>query len=290
VEYRPVSILQDTCLIDTARYNYYIKQNIIDTNRFNQLLLENGILNDFKNKNYNNIDPVLFESCLENSIPLMVSSYEMIEEPDEIIVTSSEEMSEIDESFPETYPPVGRPSRHHYDKATLTYVIKDTMQLNNTYVVDVTLSKGFTKVQLINIIDGFRNKELIDTIIKITPIMRARLLDPANNFKIKPITDSIQNTTNSDLVRWQWQVVPLIEGYNYLTISVDIYIDDLPQNINIYNGKTYVYAYHTWHGDLWNWIEKYWTYITYVIGGICAIIAWLYKEKIINLFKKKDIQ
>jgi hypothetical protein len=143
--------------------------------------------------------------------------------------------------------------------------------------------------QLINIIDGFKNKSLIDTLIPITNKMRARLLDPSGKkFTIKPITDSIQNTTLSNLIRWQWQIIPLVEGNNSLTISVDIYIDNIPQSINIYDGKTYVYAIHTWYGDLWNWIKTNWTYITYIVSGICAIFAWLYKEKIISIFKKKS--
>jgi len=116
--------------------------------------------------------------------------------------------------------------------------------------------------------------------------MRARLLDPGKSFQQEPITAEIQNTTGKDLVRWQWQVIPLKEGNISLTISVDNYIDGVPQNVNIYNGKTYVYAIHTWYGDLWNWISTYWDKITYVLGGILMIFAWLYKEKIINVFKK----
>ena len=141
---------------------------------------------------------------------------------------------------------------------------------------------------LIKIIDGFKNKSLIDTLITITSKMRAVLVDPTGSFKVKRISDSIQNTTLSNLIRWQWQVTPLVEGEKYLTINVDIYIDNIPQSINIYDGKTYVYAIHTWYGDLWNWIAKYWTYITYVVGGIVAIFGWLYKEKIISIFKKKE--
>jgi hypothetical protein len=173
-------------------------------------------------------------------------------------------------------------------KGNLTYVIKDTMEIDKTYTVDLSLSKDMNQEQIISIIDGFKNKQLIDTLINITPIMRARLLDPTGkNFTITVITDEIQNTTNVNLVRWQWQIVPLVEGDNYLTISVDNYVDNKPQSVNIYNGKTYVFAIHTWYGDLWNWIAKYWTYITYVVGGIFAILAWLYKERIIKIFKKK---
>lgn len=174
-------------------------------------------------------------------------------------------------------------------KAKLTYVINDTMMVGETYNVDLTLSKKITNNQLANIIDGFKDKPLIDTMIIITDIMRARLIDPTGkNFTVTQITEEIQNTTISDLIRWQWQVVPLIEGDNSLTISVDIYLEDSPQSVNIYNGKTHVYAIHTFWEDFGNWIEKNWSYITYIVGLIGAIIAWLYKEKIINFFKRNE--
>lgn len=174
------------------------------------------------------------------------------------------------------------------NKATLTYVIKDTMMKGKTYTVDLTLSTNMSNEQIVNIIDGFKNKELIDTMITITQIMRARLLDPSKNFEVTSITDEVQNTSGNKLVRWQWQVVPINEGEISLTISVDNYINDKPQSVNIYNGKTYVYAIHTWYGDLWNWISKYWIYLTWTITGICAILAFLLKEKIINLFRRRD--
>ena len=173
-------------------------------------------------------------------------------------------------------------------RATLTYVIRDTMLVGETYTIDLTLSKDLSEQLLVRIIDGFRGKNLIDTLITITPVMRARLLDPAKSFTQEPITSEIQSTTGKDLVRWQWQVIPQKEGDISLSISVDNYVDGVPQNVNIYNGKTYVYAIHTWNGDLWNWISTYWDKITYVLGGILTIFAWLYKEKIINIFKKNE--
>jgi hypothetical protein len=283
--------ISDTCLIDTNKYNKYLEYGMIDTVKFYNLLKDYKIYEDFKNKRWNEIDIDIFDFILKSSL-----ERNWVTLGEEI---SSEEMVEDDltqeKGIPLSPSPIfittgTNPLKNQQDKGNLTYVINDTMELGKIYNVDLTLSKGITQKQLIHIIDGFKNKEIIDTLINITPVMRARLLSPNNNFKIKSVTDSVQNTTYSDLIRWQWQVIPLIEGDNYLTISVDIYIDNLPQSINIYNGKTYVYAYHTWHGDLWKWIEKYWTYITYAIGGMCTIVVFFYKEKIINLFKRKDIK
>ena len=161
------------------------------------------------------------------------------------------------------------------------------MMVGKPYIIDLVLSKDMTQKQVISIIDGFKNKSLIDTTIPITPKMRACLIDPAGNFKHKRITDSIQNTTLRNLIRWQWQVTPLVEGVNYLSINVDIYLDDLPQSVLIYNGQTFVYSIEQpWYDKLLDWILTYWDKIMYVISGILVIFAWLYKENIIKIFKK----
>lgn len=292
----------------TVQYHQMIQLHIIkydsiyiDTIVFKSMLLRYNMYNDFKNKNWNKIDIVKFKDCLEKSkiiiqeqkadsiskpkikyempapIPKINNDIKTVMTKPQVIIS---EPTHVESS---SISPVTTPN-----KATLTYVIQDTMKMNQTYTIDLTLSKDMSKKQLIKIIDGFKNKSLIDTLITITSKMRAVLVDPTGSFKVKRISDSIQNTTLSNLIRWQWQVTPLVEGEKYLTINVDIYIDNIPQSINIYDGKTYVYAIHTWYGDLWNWIAKYWTYITYVVGGIVAIFGWLYKEKIISIFKKKE--
>ena len=292
----------------TVQYHQMIQPHIIkydsiyiDTIVFKSMLLRYNMYNDFKNKNWNKIDIVKFKDCLEKSkiiiqeqkadsiskpkikyempapIPKINNDIKTVMTKPQVIIS---EPTHVESS---SVPLVITPN-----KATLTYVIQDTMKIDQTYTIDLTLSKDMSQKQLIKIIDGFKNKSLIDTLITITPKMRAVLVDPTGSFKVKRISDSIQNTTLSNLIRWQWQVTPLVEGEKYLTINVDIYIDNISQSINIYDGKTYVYAIHTWYGDLWNWIAKYWTYITYVVGGIVAIFGWLYKEKIISIFKKKE--
>lgn len=274
------------------------KQNIVkfdsilvdDTIKFKELLKRYNLFDDFVKGNWDKIDKGKFKQCLDlsqfkekkiNTSDLRKSTYLKYVKPTkpsailEELKTTKNNPVPIDET--------------HKDKAKLTYVLSDTMMVGKTYTVDLTLSKNMSNQQIIHIIDGFKNKSLIDTLINITPLMRARLLDPSGkNFTITPITEEKQNTTQSDLIRWQWQVIPIVEGNNSLTISVDNFISDQPQSVNIYNGKTYVFAIHTWYGDLWNWIKTNWAYITYVIGGLFAIFAWLYKEKIISIFKKKD--
>jgi hypothetical protein len=275
---------------------------LIDTLVLNNLLIQNNLYDYFKNGEWDKIDKVKFKKCLQLSRVKKVKA-------------NTESTGKSDEKQVIKYvpPPISSPIHKNINKvmlskpieqpqttvqeittveqpkADLTYVINDTMLIGKPYTVDLTLSRNISNSELINIIDGFKNKQLIDTSINITPIMRARLLDASQtNFKITPMTDDIQNTTGNKLIRWQWQVVPLVEGENFLTISVDNYVDNRAQSVNIYNGKTYVYAIHTWYGDLWLWIKTNWTYITYVVGGIFAILAFLYKENIISIFKKQN--
>jgi len=225
---------------------------LVDTLKFNNLLKNYGLYEDFKNGNWDKIDKEKFQQCLElskllvneevinkmqrerKSIGYSAQEIKMIENINGVIETKN---SDPTVSPPPPPPP---PSDEVIEppKGKLIYVINDTMQVGFTYIVDLTLSKNMTNQQVINIIDGFKNKELIDTLINITTEMRARLLDPSGkNFTITPITSEKQNTTNKDLLRWQWQIIPLVEGDNFLTISVDNYIDEQPQSVNIYNGK-----------------------------------------------------
>lgn len=246
-----------TYISDISNIDY----NKIDTNRLKENLIKDGLYEKFQNGEnidilkYVNESKIQMDSAVKIKIPQPIVTVELL--------------------GPEL------------PQSKLTYVINDTMMVGETYTIDVTLSTFMTDNQLIKIIDGFKDKNLIDTMINITPMMRVRLLDPSKCFKQEPITSEIQNTTNKNLIRWQWQVIPTVEGNISLTISVDNYIDGIPQNVNIYNGKTYVYAIHTWYGDIWIWVSKYWDKITYIIGGLLTIFGWLYKEKIINILKKK---
>lgn len=289
----------------------------IDTILFYNSLREKNLYQDFKNSNYHKIDINLFKECLrkskidhqqtnfvkseKNSNELNIEEKVIYSQPNNkinndikntILYSQSQEVSGPEEKpkvvnrSPSSIEP--SPVIDQQPKATLTYVIKDTMKIGETYTIDLTLSSQMSKNQLIRIIDGFKNKELIDTMITITPVMRARLLDPGKCFDQEPITDLIQSTVGKNLIRWQWQVIPKVEGEISLTISVDNYIGNVPQNVNIYNGKTYVYAKHSPIGDLWKKIKENWTYITWTLTGIFAIFAWLYKEKIINVFKRRE--
>jgi len=61
-------------------------------------------------------------------------------------------------------------------------------------------------------------------------------------------------------------------------------VDNHKKSLKIYQDKIYVHI-EFWT-KIWINVKANWTYITYIIGGIFAIFGWLYKEKIIKIFKK----
>jgi hypothetical protein len=250
----------------------YVKMDsvMIDTDMFMSEIYHKNLIKEF---NEGTLSKFEVDDIIEKSKISILKSPIIINNNQEKIIIQQDSISK-------STPP---------GKGDLVYVIKDTMTIYQPYTIDVTLSKGMDNKQLIKIIDSYKNKTLIDTLIDVSPIMSAKVIDPTGkNFIISPTTSEIQNTTGKNLIRWQWQVVPHVEGDNYLTINVNNIIDGNPQSVNIYNGRTYVYSKHTIPGDFWNWVKINWTYITYVIGLIGAIFAFIYKEKLFGFFRRKE--
>lgn len=171
----------------------------------------------------------------------------------------------------------------------ITHLINDTMEYGKPYPVDLVISYK-TPIDIIsNEVQSFRKNlnNLSTQKIIITPIMKAKLVDPTkNSFKIIPITDSIQQVDMEDetYTMWQWKVVPIKGGNNELVLNVDMIVGDNKKSLKIYNDIIFVKVKTI--DKLSGWIEKNWKYITYIISTIGIIIAWLYKEQIIILFKR----
>jgi hypothetical protein len=170
----------------------------------------------------------------------------------------------------------------------ITHLIKDTMNYGVTDTVEVTISYNCPKVIIQNEVATFRSHALSITSqpVKITPEMRARLIDPTgNSFRIVPITDTVQmvEMTDSTYTLWQWMVTPIKAGDQSLVLSVDMIVDNNKKSLKIYQDKIFVHI--GFWSKVWNFIQINWTYITYVVGGLLAILAFLYKEKIIKIFK-----
>lgn len=172
----------------------------------------------------------------------------------------------------------------------VTHLIKDTMDYGVIDTVELVVSYNTPMVIILNDVGTFSHNPLnvITQPIKVTPLMKARLVDPSKSFLIDPITDSIQivEMVDNTYTLWQWKVTPKKGGSTQLILNVDMIIGDNHKSLEIFEDKVYVDIKKK---DVFKiWIEKNWHYITYVIGLIGAIIAWLYKEKIITYFKKGE--
>lgn len=173
----------------------------------------------------------------------------------------------------------------------ITHVVNDTMIFGKPHPVDLVISYK-TPIDIISQeVESFRrNPNNLNTQkIKITPLMKAKLIDPTkNSFQIIPITDSIQQVDMEEgtYTMWLWKVIPIRGGSNELVLNVDIIIGDNKKSLKIYNDIIYVEIKTI--DKITGWIERNWKYVTYIISTIGIIIAWLYKEQLINIFRKKQ--
>lgn len=169
----------------------------------------------------------------------------------------------------------------------ITHLIKDTMYYGVTDTVEAIVSYNCPKEMIQSGAQTFLRHAIVTQQIKITPIMRARLIDPTgNSFKIVPITDTVQivEMIDSTFTLWQWRVTPIKAGNKDLVLSVDMIIDNNEKSLKIYQDNIFIHI--GFWTKFWNFIQLNWTYITYVLGGIGAIFAFIYKEKLFGLFKR----
>ncbi len=170
----------------------------------------------------------------------------------------------------------------------ITHIINDTMEFGKLYPVNLVISYK-TPIDIIaNDIKSFRDVNNLNTQkILITPLMKAKLLDPTgNSFKITPVTDSIQQVDMEDgtYTVWQWKVIPIKGGNNELVLNVDMIIGNNKKSLKIYNDTIHVKVKPI--DKISDWIERNWQYITYIISVLGIAIGWLYKEQLVTHFKK----
>lgn len=169
----------------------------------------------------------------------------------------------------------------HLIEDTMFYGITDTIELTVSYNTPVNFI-----IERVGTFHNTRRDNIIIQKIRITPVMEAKLIDPTNgNFQIIPITDQTQIIEYEDdtYTLWQWRVTPLTGGMKNLVLNVNMIVGDHTKSIKIYEDKIYVHI--TRADKFWIWIKLNWTYLTYAIGLITAILGFLYKEKILHIFK-----
>lgn len=171
----------------------------------------------------------------------------------------------------------------------ITHLIKDTMNYGVADTVELTISYNTPTTTLIQQVGTFSHaspSNITTQSVKLTPYMRARLIDPTKkNFIIVPITDSVQfvETQDNTFTLWQWRVTPLKGGSKELVLNVDMVVGDHTKSLKIYQDKIYVYISPM--TTFWNWIKLNWIYITGFVTLMVGIFTL--REKIMGLFKKK---
>lgn len=179
-------------------------------------------------------------------------------------------------------------------KGRLNYIMADTMEVGTTSVVFVSISRNMTKNMVIHKVFTYKmnNKvasEIVDTIIRITPEMSVKLqeIGTVGNFHIDTITPTKQivELDNIDLTLWQWRVTPLKDGNKELTITVDLYIDGVEKNLNIYDGKIYVHMKNKFWVTIGNFFVDNWEWLWTII--FIPLLIWLFNTYILPKFKKK---
>jgi len=174
----------------------------------------------------------------------------------------------------------------------INHIIKDTMKYDIADTVEMTISYNCPKEIIVDEVKTFKKfkskkKSVKTQIIKITPEMRARLIDPSGeSFIIIPITDTVQivEMKDSTYTLWQWRVRPIKYGDQQLVLNVDMIIGDHKKSIHIYQDTVHIYI--SFWTRLGIFIQTYWDYLTFIITGIFALIGWIWQKQILNFFRK----
>ena len=158
--------------------------------------------------------------------------------------------------------PISQPTLDYVIKGDITYVMQDSMVVGEISIVDMTVSKGMTHSEIVASVESFSNASVVAEEIRVTPTMRAKLIDPStNNFRIVPITPDTQIIEPNGYTLWKWNVTPLVSGVNPLLISVDIIVGDNSKSIEVYEGKIQVISNETSWDKFVKFLNENWKYL-----------------------------
>ena len=150
----------------------------------------------------------------------------------------------------------------------------------------MTISKGVNKDKIISEVKTFNRNNLHTDSIRISPVMKARLVDPSNgiNFRIVSKTNEEQFIEEGDYTRWIWNVTPLTNGNNNLSLVIDISFNDKNKSIQVYDGIIYVYSNETFLQKLGRFFIENWQYIFSSL--LIPILIFLYKNDRVQTYLK----
>jgi len=161
----------------------------------------------------------------------------------------------------------------------INYVMEDTMIVNHSTLVNVTISENVSRDTIIKKVESFTEENTMVHIIRISPIMRAKLIDPSGgeNFTIVSITPEEQIVENDQITKWEWDVTALKVGDNKLKLTVDIVVNNRTKNVEVYEDFIYVYSDKTWWNNFIDFMGENWKWLLSTL--IIPLLIWLYKTR-----------
>lgn len=168
-------------------------------------------------------------------------------------------------------------------KGMLAYSIPDDLVVGEYFTVKVRISKSKNKTGIIfgnrgitiyeNDINSIVSLELID----IKPVMSAQLLGDDSRFKISSLSSDYQSIEGDDYAEWDWRIMPLKSGKNYLKLLIRVKskVDDSYKDITIFDRKILVKPNIKY--TIINCIKDYWQYISSSI--LIPLFTWWWANR-----------
>lgn len=173
----------------------------------------------------------------------------------------------------------------------MAYSTPEQMVVGKSYTIKLRISKEKNKIQLIS---GDRNITINDVTvdskvviesIRVEPIMSANLISEDGKFIIKTLSTETQNIEDKGYTEWEWRIIPLKGGKNFLKLVVKVKIVDKNgesyKDITVFDKNVEIKSNIFF--DIKNWISNYWQWLITTI--IIPFVIWFYKKK--NEEKKK---
>ena len=175
----------------------------------------------------------------------------------------------------------------------MAYSTPTEMTVGKSYTIKLRISKEKNKIQLVS---GDRNIPINDVTVdskvtiesvRVEPIMSANLISEEGKFIITPASTETQNIEDKGYTEWEWRIVPLKGGQNFLKLVVKVrivnengefYKDITVFDKNIEVKSNVVFSIKTWLSNYWQWL---------VTTIIIPFIVWFYKKKSEEKKKKR---
>ena len=236
------------------------KENVV----FNKDNEFDSIIN--KNNNEINPDPIVSikneESMLPNFGTTNTGSSISLPKKSKIVTDNSEVLVDdyIDDNIK---------YKSNDKKGLLAYSIPDDLVVGESFTVRVRISKSKNKTGIvfgnrgITIYENDVNSTVSIELIDIKPVMSAELLGDDTKFKISSLSSDYQVIEGDDYAEWEWRIMPLKSGKNYLKLLIRVKskVDDSYKDITIFDKKILVkpnikYTLSNWISDYWQWISS----------------------------------